>query len=251
MMSNRHRSHWWARLAVQLVSFYLILVHCSAGLPQVAQPTEPPPAFSWEAPPGEQPVEQLETTSPETEQGQAPARESGFFPMRGVREAPVQTPEFDLFDSARKMSVALLLVIALLCLAVLLFKRVTKGVPLFLDQRVGRVVGRIYLNPKAILYLVKIADRVLVIGANPTTISLIAEITDPEMVRALERTHPEPGTARSSFASHFRQFHAKFSGVQQAAEEEAKLEEHLRDIKDQMAKLQTLIGGGSGNEEQR
>jgi flagellar biogenesis protein FliO len=243
-----------------LVSFYLILVHCSAGLPQeeelVAQPTEEPtPAPSSEAPPGEQPVEQLETTSLETEQGQVPEhepeREPELFPLRDVLEVPAETPEFDLLDSVRKMAVALLLVIALLCLAVLLFKRVTKGVPLFLDQRVGRVVGRIYLNPKAILYLVKIADRVLVIGANPTTISLIAEITDPEMVRAMERTHPEPGTARSSFASHFRQFHARFSGVQQAAEEEAKLEEHLRDIKDQMAKLQTLIGGGSGNEEQR
>lgn len=236
----------WVRLAALLVTFYITLVQCSAALAQeeesVARPTGPTLAPWPEALSGEL------AGQPQTWFSQPAGQpQTAFFPLRGEGETPAEGPELDLLGSVRKMFVALLLVIALLCVAVWLFKRVTKGAPLFLDQKAGRVVGRIYLNPKAILYLVKIGDRILVIGANPTTISLITEITDSEVVKEFERKQPVPTASGSPFASYIRQFHARFSGAQQAAGEEATLEEHLRDIRDQMEKLKTLIGG-SGNE---
>jgi flagellar biogenesis protein FliO len=167
-----------------------------------------------------------------------------FLGLRGDGE----TPEFDLVGSVRRMLVALLLALALICVGVLLFKRISRGAPIFMDQKIGRVVGRIHLNPKTILYLVKIADRILVIGANPTTITLITEIADPDLVKEMELARPEPVATKAPFGGHLRQFHARFSGDQQASKEDAKLEEHLRDIKDQMAKLKTLIGGSDEEE---
>jgi len=178
--------------------------------------------------------------------GNAEAPEGGLdlLGLRGEGEAP----ELDILDAVKRMAVALLLVIAMFCVAVWLYKRLTRGRPLFPDQKGARVISRIYLNPKAVLYLVKVADRILVIGANPTTISLITEIADPDLVKELEQKQPESAATRAPFAGYLRQFRGRFSGVQQAAEEEAKLEEHLRDIKDQMARLKTLIGGSDEEE---
>jgi flagellar biogenesis protein FliO len=173
-----------------------------------------------------------------------PESEPGFLALGGEGV----TPEFDVIDSVKKMSIALLLAVAMFCIAVWLYKRLTRGTPLFPDQKVGRVISKIYLNPKAVLYLVKVADRILVIGTNPATISLITEIADPDLVKEIEQKQPEAAAARAPFAGYLRQFRGRFSGVQQAGEEDAKLEEHLRDIKDQMARLKTLIGGSDEEE---
>ncbi len=49
----------------------------------------------------------------------------------------------------------------------------------------GEVIGRIFLDPRNLLYLVKIQDRILVIGRSPTGLQLMTEITNAEQVRAL------------------------------------------------------------------
>ena len=48
-----------------------------------------------------------------------------------------------------------------------------------------RVIGHLYLNPKQVLYLVEVADRVLVISATENSISTLSEITDAEIVESL------------------------------------------------------------------
>ena len=48
-----------------------------------------------------------------------------------------------------------------------------------------RIIGHLSLNPKQILYLVEVADRVLVISATETSISTLSEITDAEIVKSL------------------------------------------------------------------
>lgn len=256
MLINWCRAGWYRSFAVHLVAFSLIVSVCFPALSEEersgGEPTEPIGALSSELAPGE-PPEPLESTSAKPEQPPPAAdwleREPVLFQAGGEGEALGRTPELNFLDSLKKMAVALLIVIALLCFAIWLFKRVTKGVPLFLDQNVGRVIGRIYLSPKAILYIVKIADRILIVGANPTAINLITEIADPVIVKEMERTRLEGRPTRSPFASYMSQFHDRFSGPKQASEEDAKLEEHLRDIKDQMAKLSALIGGTKDEEE--
>ena len=155
-----------------------------------------------------------------------------------------------LRDSAIKMGVWLLVVIALICITVVVLKRLTGGAPVFLDQRLGRVIGRISLSPRATLYFVRIGDRVLVIGVTPTAMNLISEMTGQEVGGEMEQAGREPPRAGAPFGTHLGQFMSKFSAAQKADEQEDKLEEHLRDIKGQVAKIKALIGG-SENEEER
>ena len=49
-----------------------------------------------------------------------------------------------------------------------------------------RIIGHLSLNPKQILYLVEVADRVLVISATETSISTLSEITDAEMAAGVK-----------------------------------------------------------------
>jgi len=211
--------------------------------PAVAPVQKPAPTAP--APPKAAPgtvSEQLPSPSPEVQ--------PQFLQEKPQGELPEPTREpLNLGSYARKTLVSLLLVIALLCLFFVMLKRITRGFPIFLDQKTGRVIGTIPLGARAALYLVKIANRVLVVGVSPATVTLVTEITDPETVQKLERGRHEGGTARLPFGSYLSQSRAGFSGDQKPTEEEAKLEEHLRDIKDQMAKLSALIGGSEGEKE--
>ena len=190
---------------------------------------------------------ELSSPPPETARTEP---QSPFAPLVGGAGDLARAPDRDnVGESARRMLVALLLVIALICVAFFVLKRLMGGTPILLDQKLGRVIGRIYLSPKAVLYLVKVGGKVLLIGTTPTTIGLIAEISSDEIVAEMKRTPPESGSARMPFAGHVSQFLSRFSGPQRTGDEEAKLEEYLRDIKGQMAKLSALIGGSEDEEQ--
>jgi len=172
-----------------------------------------------------------------------------FLPLGGGLEDLAPAPGgFNALESVRRMLVALLIVVALICIVVFVLKRLIGGAPVLLDQKLGRVVGRIYLSPKAVLYLVKVGSKVLLIGTTPTTINLIAEMTGEDLVAELDRTRSESVSPKIPFATQVSQFLSKFGGAQATGDEEAKLEEYLRDIKDQMAKLNALIGGSEDEE---
>jgi len=236
MRGKEYRFVWCLCFVVALC---LIVSHCPMALSE-EQPSITEPAQLGVTPLAEEvpggPREQPQTGAAEPE------------PRPPFLAGEPEAQEFNLAESAMKMLVALLLAIALFCIVIVVLKRFTRGMPIFMDRSLGRVIGRISLSSRAALYLVKVADKVLVVGVNPSTINLIAEIADQETVTEMERLHLEGAASRSPFANQLRQFQARFSGAKQAGEEEAKLDEHLRDIKDQMAKLSALIGG-SENEE--
>lgn len=54
------------------------------------------------------------------------------------------------------------------------------------------VIGRIPLPPKAAIAMVRIADRVLVVGITEANVSLLTEITDPAEVRKLSASGTPP-----------------------------------------------------------
>lgn len=59
------------------------------------------------------------------------------------------------------------------------------------------------LAPNRSIYLVEVADRVLVLGATATTLSTLAEITEPSAIDLLKKSNPEPEPG-PSFADQFR-----------------------------------------------
>jgi len=172
-------------------------------------------------------------------------------PLTAAQEGrPFAGDWLDARESGWRMLVGLLLVLALICVMVFALKRMVGGAPVFLDQRLGRVVGRIPLGPKAILYLVRVGGKILVVGTTPTAITLVAEITDPEVLSQTEGTRAsESQRIRGAFGGRMGRFFSKFSQAEQSADEEVRFEEYLRDIRGQMEKLSALVGGREDEEE--
>ena len=219
---------------------------------------EPPAAFSAEVTgAAEQPSE---TLPPDEILGEPPTPSEGAQADLQPTSPLTGEPEVDQSfggdwlntgESVWRTFVALLVVLALICLSVFVLKRLIGGAPVFLDQRLGRVIGRIHLSPKAVLYLVKIGGNVLVVGTTPSAISLVAEVTDPEIVSQMEGTRrAEPGSVRVPFAPRVGRLFSRFGEeAQPTVDEEVRFEEYLRDIKGQMEKLSALIGGAEDEEE--
>ena len=97
-----------------------------------------------------------------------------------------------------------------IALALALFGGISLASRRYGPQREGgplRVVGRTSLSPKQTVYLLRVGDRVLLIGAGPQgPPSLLGELTDPAELRRLaprpgilparESAEPAPSTAR-------------------------------------------------------
>jgi flagellar biogenesis protein FliO len=243
--SQRRRSAQWLR-SMWVVAALWLLFSCGGA---AQDPGEPLGAdLSEVAPAGQVRASSPELSPPPLANTRAQSQ-TPFLPLGGGLEDLAPAPDgFNAGDSVRRMLVALLIVVALICVVVFVLKRLMGGAPMLVDQKLGRVIGRIYLTPKAVLYLVRVGGKVLLIGTTPTTINLIAEMTGEELVAELDRTRSESVTPKVPFAGQVSQFLSKFGAAQRIGDEEAKLEEYLRDIKGQMAKLNALIGG-SENEE--
>jgi len=72
-------------------------------------------------------------------------------------------------------AVALLVVLGMILLAYYLLNRFGSRTPLLAGAKLGTIMGRVALSPKAYLYFVRTADRVLVVGWTPTSINRVAE----------------------------------------------------------------------------
>lgn len=82
----------------------------------------------------------------------------------------------------------------------------------------GRALGAIdildsaTLAPNRTVYLVEVADRVLVLGATTTALATLAEIREPEAIDLLKRGAGPTAMAPPSFAEHLRPLTDHLSG---------------------------------------
>lgn len=138
-------------------------------------------------------------------------------------------PVVDFLESL----IALAIVLAGICLLVWVLKRFVVRTPVLLDKRVGRVVGRIYLSPKNVVYLVRLADRVLVIGASTTTLTCLSEITDPAVVE-------EIAAGSGAFSDTLDLASRSISEEDTSVPPPTTIDGHMEDIESQISRLRTL-----------
>lgn len=120
-------------------------------------------------------------------EGQSPAtRTTGTSMMRGIA--------------------ALCVVLALILICYYVVNRYGKKSPLLAGPGLGRILGRIYLSPKAELYFVRVKDRVLVVGVTANEISRVAEFdaTLFEETRSAPAPSEGPSEKPSGFAKELR-----------------------------------------------
>jgi flagellar biogenesis protein FliO len=110
----------------------------------------------------------------------------------GVDDPREQTPLW-MFGRA---TLALCVVLALILIAYYLLNRYGGRTPLLAGAKLGTIMGRVALSPKAYLYYVRTANRVLVVGWTPTSINRVAEYDAAEFQAFFEseegRKVPQP-----------------------------------------------------------
>ncbi len=68
------------------------------------------------------------------------------------------------------------------------------------------LLGRMPLDPRRVLYLVKVADQVLILGASEAGLTKLGEVKSPEIVQTLE---PHSGQSQPSFSELFKRVRSK------------------------------------------
>ena len=129
--------------------------------------------------------------------------------------------------------VALGIVLICICLVIWVIRRFFSHTPMVLDKRVGRVVGRLYLSPKNVIFLVHVADRILVVGTAQNAIECLAEITDPAAVGRIVE-------GRDTFAESLDKATRHIAAEPDVRGTPASVEEHIEDIGQQLERLKAL-----------
>jgi len=128
---------------------------------------------------------------------------------------------------------ALGIVLVAICAVIWIVRRFVGRAPMLLDRRVGRVVGRLYLSPKNVIFLVHIADRILVVGTAANEIACLTEITDPATVGQIVE-------GRATFAKSLDQANRHIAARAGSGRAPETVEEHIEDIGQQLERLKTL-----------
>lgn len=93
-------------------------------------------------------------------------------------------------------------VVAALAVVLALVRRYTAGQLAARSGTQFRVIGQLALQPKKQVYLLLVADRLLVVGVADQGMTTLAEISDPEVVAALVESRLPAGTSRFPFDRH-------------------------------------------------
>jgi len=206
-----------------------------------AQSDENAPLAQTSAPDWEKPQEAGESALPEAANPEAPAAQPNPAPGTAVQKPaePANVPDFfrayqaewdkaaattanDSASSAAenapanrgwhyymiRSTIGLLSVCGGILLLGYLLRRYGKRNPLLAGQRLGVVVGKVHLGPKAALHFVKTGGRMLVIGVTPNSISHIADFDSEafELAAESDTIKPEESIKSNNFLA---QLHAQ------------------------------------------
>ena len=94
-------------------------------------------------------------------------------------EPPTKSPLPDPMSNLKQLAVKAMFTLCLLCglfiLAAYFFRKFASNSPLLAGPHLGKVLGKVYLDPKTILHYVHSGSRVLVIGVTRQQMTLITE----------------------------------------------------------------------------
>lgn len=155
-------------------------------------PLPPPPPPQTSTPP---PAEKPGAKSATPDEGAALA-------LRGLQElyeeaptalyaAPPPVQAGGLLDAGLRTFLWLCVLCALIILAGYLLKRFGQRTPLLAGQRLGVVLGRVHLDPKAAIHYVRTGGRVLLLGVTPQQVTLLTEF-DASAFEEVQEMEPAP-----------------------------------------------------------
>ena len=154
-------------------------------------------------------------------EAQTPTPSAGGYYLRDYQELGQSAPQQPWYSLTFDLVVKLGVVVGLIYLTMWALKRFvlgpqarTRGAPL-----TGRLelLDTTHLGPNRTVYLVEVADRVLVLGATQTTLSTLAEIKEPGAIDLLKAAPAEDAPPPPSFADTFQRLTAGLAARPAAA----------------------------------
>jgi flagellar protein FliO/FliZ len=152
---------------------------------------------------------------------EGPAAPPGGYYVRDYQEITQSAPQQPWYSLTFDLVVKLGLVIGLIYLTMWALKRFVLGPQA--RTSTARLVGRLevldttHLAPNRTVYLVEVADRVLVLGATQSTLSTLAEIKEPGAIDLLKARPADDEPAPPSFADQFQKLTASLTSRATAA----------------------------------
>lgn len=136
-------------------------------------------------------------------------------PAPAAESVTVESGEWTPLENALRAVFGLLAALALLFLLGYLAKRFGKHSPLFAGGNLARIMGKVYLSPKASLHFVRTGGKILVVGVTPNAISLVAEFEEDTFQTEPGESGEGPAakTAESDTESFLAQFKASLETI--------------------------------------
>jgi len=172
-------------------------------------------------------------------------RGAGYLPYSD----PAPSGGGGLFGAIVKMAFSLLIVIGLLYATLWAIRRFTGGAVGPSSTDAVRVVGRIYLSPKTVVYFLRLADELLVIGSTGASVSLLKSIEDEEVISRIESdlAGAQAQVAGPAFSRLFDKSLARFQKRPEGSD--SSFDHQLRTLNDQISRLKSMARRRRGDED--
>ncbi|HOJ33845.1 MAG TPA: flagellar biosynthetic protein FliO [Candidatus Hydrogenedentes bacterium] len=201
---------------------------------------------------------QIPTTQPDVPErkGNIDLKKVGAAMQTGRAETPAANSSTSSQDTREVSYVkafgALLLVLALIVLGGYLLRRFSSKTSLLKGLSLADILGRVYLNPRATLYFVRTGGRVLVLGATPTQINLVAEF-DASVFQEVEEKQPQTEAdvqeKKNSFARLLALVRHR-TREEESKQQENQTEDSIKALHEEIVRLQQYLKEMSRSENQ-
>ncbi|MFC1736281.1 flagellar biosynthetic protein FliO [Candidatus Hydrogenedentota bacterium] len=139
---------------------------------------------------------------------------------------------------------ALIIVLLLITITVYVMKKFHGGAAGIQGDSKSQVLNRIYLSPRASIFVVKVVDRILLLGVTPGSVQLLSEVTRPEEIARFEAgTSPFGGPLISAIKKSMQR-----PGTASPSREDA-LDDQLSKLKGQTERIRKIAEGESDRKE--
>jgi len=151
---------------------------------------------------------------------------------------PAKTSEKGWNTYIPRTLMGLCMVCGMILLGGVLFRKYGRNTPLLAGQRLGVVLGKVHLTPKASLHYVKSGGKVIVVGLTQNQLSPVAEFDAEAFESALEAEAVSPGKAANTAVSFLDQLRTQ---VRNETGISARGDEDLTELRGDLQRLQRYL----------
>lgn len=120
--------------------------------------------------------------------------------QQGEEQLPVPAVSEDLWPVMMKLALAVLVVVVLIYITMLLLRKVSLGRAGILGGKGSlEVLERSYFAPKKMVCLLRVGEKVLLVGVSDYSVNLVADVSDQDLTTNESKGSKKAGVGFSSY----------------------------------------------------